>query len=274
MLYSDIDRMCTLRGKATTDKILHNMAETVLSRSARTGAIALSYRNTDVLTFYPNNRVMLKTGGWFTQTTMRRMEDFLNGKSGDGSEMPIHVSVGGNPWRIVTRRRNPAHVDWHDDEPCWLPIADHPYTEGAVIDLLTGEIVDCAMVDFAAYNKAMNKAIKAYITGITPETFIHGIDTGMVHMLPETASLEESVRTQRYDAQTFQNMLKARYQNGNFLMNSYFWPLVDGKYAPDSYNARNAAEFLRREMIGYLRAMLLIGPVPIRKNYGSPRRIR
>lgn len=262
MLYSDIDRMCQYRGKATTVKQVANMKATTLVRNDN-GSISVVYHDTKVLTFL-GNLVEVRTGGWFTQTTARRIEYFLNGESLDGAEMAIHVRVGGNPWRITTRRRNPAYTSWDSPEPVWQVLDSQPYTEGAWIHLVTGEITHGTMVDFAAHNKTMDKAIKAFVKGITPEAFGDGYTVKAL----QGEGLESCVRQKRYSAQLFQRALSARgFDNVDSIMRCYFWPLVDGTARwPES-----DAAWLRREIISYLRAELLIGPVPIRKNYGHPR---
>lgn len=40
------------------------------------GRIAVRYHDTDVVTYLPDGRVELRTGGWKSQTTKRRMEDY------------------------------------------------------------------------------------------------------------------------------------------------------------------------------------------------------
>lgn len=267
MLYSDIDALCMNRGKATSSKTLHNMAATTVRRES-VDNLVIRYHDTDILTFTPSGFVIIRTGGWFTQTTKRRLEDFLNGLT-DGHEPAINIQFVGNPWRVVTRRRNPAYTNWDSPEPVWLKIADCPYTEGVAIDLTNGEVINGSMVaDYAAYNKAMDKAIIAFVKGITPETFADGETVKML----QTGTLEEAIRTKNYSTQLFQTMLKARGYNTDYIMRAYFWPLVNNDHS-EWNSGESKAQWLRREVIGYLRSMLLIGPVPIRKNYGQPRRI-
>lgn len=262
MLYSDIDTLCSIRGKATTDKTLHNMAATRLHRFDDE-AIGVYYHDTEILTFRPDNTVTVRTGGWFTQTTKRRLEDFLNSQ-----DNPINVQFTGNAWRIVTREKNPAYTGWDSPEPYWRVLCDVPYTECATINLLTGHVADGAMLEYIIPNRAMDKAIKEYVKGITPETFADGWTVKMLM----GGTLQEAVTQYIYSAQIFREMCKARFDNPDVIMNLYFWPLVQNRHGQWN-SAESKAAYLRREMIGWLRAMLLIGPVSIRKNYGQPRRI-
>lgn len=256
MLYSDIDALCSYRGKATTDKKLHNMAATSLHRYDD-GSIGVTYHDTEILRFYTDGTVRLRTDGWFTQTTARRMNDFLG--TGNG----LFIQVGGNPWRVTVRRKNPAHVDWRDSEPAWLPVTDAPYGENMIVDQQTGAVVSSGtMCDFAAANKATRKAIKAFIKGMTPEN-LADCEEDMA------GALAEDVAAGRYSVELFHDMTFAsRYGNPRFVYSTYVEPLL---YGTAGRNGESYASMLRRDTIGYLREMLYIGPVPIRKNSGQPR---
>jgi hypothetical protein len=50
---------------------------TKVSRSPD-GTLTVRYHNTDVVTVYPNGRIVLDAGGWFTPTTKTRMNQASN----------------------------------------------------------------------------------------------------------------------------------------------------------------------------------------------------
>lgn len=265
MRYSDIDALCTMRGKATNEKKLHDMAATSLHRLAD-GAIAMRYHDTNILTWYPDNTVAIRTGGWFTQTTGRRIEDFLRSKT--TGDVTVHVgntyTAKDGVWHIRTLRNNPAY-EYGNDEPYWLVLADIPYREGARVNLDTGAITGGAMIDYAEHNKRIEKAIKAYIKGMTLEALAQS--GGAMYDTPEA-----EVLAGRYSYEMFETMVYAsHYGNPNFILQVYVNPLF---YGEQNSNAAHSLDSMRRDLAKYLRSTLLIGPVSISKNFGQPRRIQ
>ena len=262
MRYSDIDALCAMRGKATSEKKLHGMAATSLHRLAD-GAIAMRYHDTDILTWYPDNTVKIQTGGWFTQTTARRIDDHLRGKTPDD----ISVSVGNDyaakdgVWHIITRRRN---LDRSEDAPYYTRIANIAYREGARVNLDTGAIMGGTMVDYAEHNKRIEKAIKAYLKGMTLAALAQSGGA-----MDDT--LEADVLNGVYSYDVFESMVYAsHYNNPNFILQVYVNPLF---YGQQNSSAAHNLDNMRRDLARYLRSTLLIGPVSIVKNFGQPRRI-
>lgn len=47
-------------------------------RTDEGGTLTVSYHDTNVVTVYPNGRIVLDTGGWFTVTTKTRMNQASN----------------------------------------------------------------------------------------------------------------------------------------------------------------------------------------------------
>jgi hypothetical protein len=110
----------------------------------------------------------------------------------------------------------------------------------------------------------MNKAIVAFVKGMTVEAIQNGVPK-------MDGTLAEDVLARNYSHELFEEMVWASpfYGNKQFILSHYVYPVINGT----AYNPESDAAWLRREIIGWLRAELLIGPVPIRKNFGKPRKI-
>lgn len=253
MRYSDFVALCTYRGKPADRHVFHDLRQTEIR--AHRNAMLVRYVDTDILTVLDNDTVELATGGWFTDTTMRRMEHFLNGLSGAYGNgyggAGVTFRIGGNPWTVSTRL---------DGEPV---VTAAPFGEGMRFSLITGELGwGGEMCDFADANKATRKAIKAFVKGMTPEN-LAACEEDMA------GTLAEDVASGRYSVELFYDMtLKGRYGNPQFVYRVYVEPLL---YGTAGNNGEHYARMLRRDTISYLREMLMIGPVPIRKNFGQPR---
>lgn len=91
--------------------VLHSNLRTTLEQRDN-GAIALKLVNTDVVTYYPDGRIVLNSGGWLTATTKKRMNDYQE-------EAIIYQEKG--QWFAITR--DPTGNGWAlDDDP--VPFAD------------------------------------------------------------------------------------------------------------------------------------------------------
>lgn len=268
--YADVDARCTRYGNPLQGVTLHGMAATALHRHTD-GAIAMQYHDTEIIVWNPDNTVRIAAGGWYTQTTKRRIEETLSDyrNLGDG----IVVTLTGNPWRIIVKRRNPAY-DGVSGEPYYLVLANHAFTEGAVIDLDTGAIRDGHMLaGYEAANKATNKAIKAYLDGLTEDAVYHASEI-------MEGSLYEEVLAGRYSLEMFRLMYLHRsgadtstpeaQHRARICMQMFIYPIVRQTYVCGGYDLT----YVKRELASFLRGYLLVGPVPIRRNYGMPRAIR
>jgi hypothetical protein len=91
--------------------------------------IAVELHTTDILTFFPDDRVVLTHGGWQTQTTKNRMNDFLGNY--------VHVFSNHGNWHITCRFRI---GDTEYGEPKWVK-GTVPFENGMAINVWTGEIV-------------------------------------------------------------------------------------------------------------------------------------
>jgi len=58
------------------DKTSRPIANNTRVESRDGGKIAVKYHATDVVTYFPDGRVRLNTGGWFTYTTKDRLNRF------------------------------------------------------------------------------------------------------------------------------------------------------------------------------------------------------
>lgn len=99
-----------LTAKTGSRKVAH---ETWLKRDAVTDDVHVRYHSTAVVTIHEDDTYTLRTGGWFTKTTKKRIEDFspvwIHGKTepyADGEWM-VH-SVGAAPVEFEEGMR----VDW------------------------------------------------------------------------------------------------------------------------------------------------------------------
>ena len=77
----------------------------------------VTYRGTHVLTATPDGGVMLDTGGWPTQTTMRRMNDYLpapwrvSGSTLRRGALPRKP----RPWTVTSRTGTPCGHPWDSE---------------------------------------------------------------------------------------------------------------------------------------------------------------
>lgn len=65
------------KGKNPKGRTIYGKVATELHYIDDTEAIGLKYHQTDVVTFYPDNTIVLNTGGWHTVTTKARINEYL-----------------------------------------------------------------------------------------------------------------------------------------------------------------------------------------------------
>ena len=104
------------------------------------GAIAVKYWATDVVTYYQNGSVRLRSDGWRTVTTKSRFNEFS----------PLYVYGDKGIWYVT------------------MPENDVPFSDGMLFDehgeLLEGEPPDISVVQ--DQRKAAKKYAKAYVAAL------------------------------------------------------------------------------------------------------------
>lgn len=71
-------------------------------RTESDGSACLRYHRTDIIVAYPDGRIVLSTGGWWTSTTKKRMNRFL-------SEIGWYVYQKKHEWYIRTGAEKDTH---------------------------------------------------------------------------------------------------------------------------------------------------------------------
>lgn len=84
--YSDADQL--LQGRNHQSRKIGN--NTYLVRYTDWGNIAVRLHATDIVTYYPDGRIVLNTGGWKTVTTKSRINEFS----------PLQISQAKGVWSI------------------------------------------------------------------------------------------------------------------------------------------------------------------------------
>lgn len=137
------------------DRTLYLKATRLQERTLTT--IAVRYHDTDVVTYRDDGWIMLRAGGWFTNTTVARMEAFA-------------------PVRIVRRGRWWVYPHLPDTTPAWS--TSHAFAEHMRIRALTDQLevegaLDPATVKRedthnANVRKRVNSAIRVWVAHGSP----------------------------------------------------------------------------------------------------------
>jgi hypothetical protein len=114
---------------------------------------AVQYHDTDVVTFTAAGGTVLKTGGWLTQMTRSRIGD--------------HLPTGSTLYSLAGR---------------WYLSVDgvrYAFREGITVNAdrtVTGYEPASIVMEQDKENRALNKKIKAYVAGLTPEIVATGYE--------------------------------------------------------------------------------------------------
>jgi hypothetical protein len=111
--------------------------------------IAIMYYATDVVTYYPDGRIKLDSGGWMTVSTKERLNQFS----------PFHVWQNKGVWYVS---KNPG----------WNVIQSVPYKDGMTWD---GEWLGAGSKDSEKESKDLIKKIDKYVKG-----YIKALEDGKV----------------------------------------------------------------------------------------------
>jgi hypothetical protein len=276
MQYTEANELLTYRGKPVDHKVLHDMKSTELDGDGL-GNITVSYHGTPVVTFHSDDTVTLRSGGWFTNTTRDRIQHFTG------------LLVGGNPWTIVLRVRNPAY-DHTNNEPYSLIVFDLPFREGMRLNPKTGEILEAGqMIEFVDHNKAVEKAAKKLAKAMTPDFVREALARDDYPLSDETPISEDgedntaaraAFEKALFDGNLTDDFIRYAYRinyngynpiyGGSDPMKNYFY---DERGMRSGREPEHYAERIRREVIAAIRIYLIVGPVHLRKNVGIPRKI-
>ncbi len=122
------------RGRAGT-RVLHQNLRTTLREES--GAIIMRLVDTDIITWHPDGRIVLRTGDWRTLTTKRRMNDYVDNAVIYQEKNVWYVAIG---------------YDW--DHPA-------PFAEGITLHS-DGTITDAANQEDTDARKRLAKQINKY----------------------------------------------------------------------------------------------------------------
>ncbi len=138
------------------DKELYNKGHGAKMESRKVGAntwlkrragnnIAVQLHNTDILTYYPDNRVIINASSWYTVTTAQRMNAFLGWGTISSSRSQWHVKCLIRLWDVGR---------YWDKKPTFVE-ATIPFENGVAINARTHELVHSPNDFFTAVDDSL-----------------------------------------------------------------------------------------------------------------------
>lgn len=157
--YTHFDAL--LQGRNYDSRKLEN--NTYVTRYAD-NSIAIRLHSTDVVTYYPDGRVLLNTAGWNTPTTFDRIREYGPGE-------PYSVNMGMTK-RIPYILINGTWYHFPADNQVWL---QQSALDGTITLLM--ELNDPEQEErMKAYHKHLEKLIKAYVDGLTHDRVLEVLE--------------------------------------------------------------------------------------------------
>lgn len=202
---------------------------------------AVQYHDTDIVTFRPDGKIVLNTGGWLTMMTRQRMEEYLP------TGWAI-TSIKGR-WYLVQRGDTWA-----------TPRARYAFRDGITLDhgIVTGYESDDVVAVQDKENRATDKAVKAYVAGITAEVVTEGFEH-------QGGDCFGCLAPEAFGLPHLALHIEESYYPLNLLANA----LADKGYRPEVYlsMAARGDDFglrtVRKVVAGYLRNALYTGAVAV-----------
>ena len=161
-------------------------------------SLAVRLHETDVVTYLPNGKVILNSGGWKTVTTKDRLNKY-------------------SPVRIYQEKSIWFYNDSQTDPIQWQPINRKPYFDG--ITFKDGVCINPMKTDPTKKTRALLKSINEYCKGINNLDVLPLPNGGDCWL----CSMFESSGKARSDNEHILSHLKERYIHGSLILNALKW---------------------------------------------------
>lgn len=104
----NINRSRTYRGSVKVVRLQNNTVLVPVNAPSGQYGYAIRFHDTDVVTFWPDGRVSVETGGWLTVTTLDRLQTYLpEGFAIDGK---VYFRDESRRSLTVTHQDGPSHT--------------------------------------------------------------------------------------------------------------------------------------------------------------------